>query len=325
MFHSKIIRDFLQNEDGGIFSVIGTALGGLFGGGSGKVISTALGGALGGSYDSRRAAGKQNALDMQKFVRLRKAAEDGGFHPLEALRSGQSIPAGTGSRLFSSLSNSNAFDVLEDELTGEGAKQRNRESVEDEIRERELDKQRYDVAQQQKNESSITRTSPRLPSASGSLPANLGAPVIMTATDDNEPNPAVKPGRATVTPPRDLLSEVGSDPTRGDFAMTEERLGDNEIINAPLVAEQAINDMSYKASVAYTAEKLGMTNAEVEAAIRKNPRLRDELPGLIARTTMDANALYRYLKDKYDWPSLPSYTPPSTRLRPALNQSLYKQ
>lgn len=206
MFHSKIIRDFLQNEDGGIFSVIGTALGGLFGGGSGKIISTALGGALGQRSDDRRAAGKQNALDMQKFVRLRKAAEMGGFHPLEALRSGQSIPASTGGRLQSSLSNSNAFDALEDELTGEGARQRKRESVEDEIRERELDKQRYDVAQQQTNQSSITRTRPLL--GGGSRVADQ-APDAMTASPElaDAPTSYLSPEIQGSVAPEELLME----------------------------------------------------------------------------------------------------------------------
>ena len=63
MFHLKTIRDFLENEDGFIGGLIGTALGGLFGGGAGKVISTAIGRGIGENYDSRRAAGKQNALD----------------------------------------------------------------------------------------------------------------------------------------------------------------------------------------------------------------------------------------------------------------------
>ena len=118
----------------GIFSTIGS----LFG-----PAGTAIGGVADGvaaHSSQKKAIEKANALEMQKFVRLRKAADLGGFHPLEALRSGQSVNAQAAPSLLSTLSASNSFDALENEITGEGAKARRRQEVDDEIQERELER-----------------------------------------------------------------------------------------------------------------------------------------------------------------------------------------
>jgi len=97
----------------------------------------------------------QNRLNSQSLVRLRQSAEDAGFHPLEALRAGASVPHTAGPRLWTSLSKNNVFDTLEDELTGEGAKQRRRQQVEDEIRERELERLEVDIANSQINRPTV--------------------------------------------------------------------------------------------------------------------------------------------------------------------------
>jgi len=77
----------------GIFSTIGTALGSAFG-----PIGSAVGGALGGAVDggisgraqrddAKRQRSQLKKDSANKFVDMRAAAEKGGFHPLEALRS----------------------------------------------------------------------------------------------------------------------------------------------------------------------------------------------------------------------------------------------
>lgn len=104
-----------------------------------------LGGILGGKSRQREVA-RQNELEMQKFVRLRQAAEAGGFHPLEALRSGAEVQATARPGIMSSIAASGAFDTLENELTGEGARQRRRAQVDDEIRERELERLKLETA-----------------------------------------------------------------------------------------------------------------------------------------------------------------------------------
>lgn len=94
----------------------------------------------------RSEAKAQNRLEMAKYKNLRKAAEAGGFHPLAVLQAGGSVNMQAGPRLLTSLSASNAFDALEDEYTGEAEKQRKRVQVEDEIRELERERLKYEVA-----------------------------------------------------------------------------------------------------------------------------------------------------------------------------------
>lgn len=106
---------------------------------------------IGGALDflgKRSQAKRQNALEMQKYANLRKAAEAGGFHPLAVLQSGGSVNMQAGPRLLTSLSQSNAFDALEAEYTGEAAKARDRQNVRDEIERLEMERLKHDVAQQ---------------------------------------------------------------------------------------------------------------------------------------------------------------------------------
>lgn len=117
----------------GLFSAIGSLFGPV-----GTALGTAADGIAGNRSEKKRVAA-QNQLEMEKFVRLRDAAEAGGFHPLEALRSGAEVNATAAPRLMSSLAMSNAFDTLATEISGEGAAQRKRQAIEDEIRERELE------------------------------------------------------------------------------------------------------------------------------------------------------------------------------------------
>lgn len=125
----------------GLFSALGGLLGGPVGGAIGGIGDSIL-----GNRSERKRVAAQNQLEMEKFVRLRKAAEDGGFHPLEALRAGGTVDAQAAPRLMSTLAASNSFDALENELTGEGARQRRRQQVDDEIRERELERLKIETA-----------------------------------------------------------------------------------------------------------------------------------------------------------------------------------
>jgi len=97
----------------GLGSFLGTAIGGMFGGGSGAVLAKGLGGLLGEKYDNDKAAKKNANIDANRFVRLRHAAERGGFHPLEALRAGGAAPVVSQPRLMTNTATSNAFDYIE--------------------------------------------------------------------------------------------------------------------------------------------------------------------------------------------------------------------
>jgi len=145
-----------------LFSTIGSALGGIWG-----PAGSAIGGAFGGLIDGNKAAKDKNNIEMNKFVRLREAAEKADIHVLEALRSGHQVGATT-PRLQSSLSAYNAYDQLTDELTGEGAKARKRADVEDEIRERELQRLKIETANGQITKSTIgSNRPPKLPGSFG--------------------------------------------------------------------------------------------------------------------------------------------------------------
>jgi hypothetical protein len=124
---------------------------------------------------------------MNKYVRLREASERVGFHPLETLRAGGSVDARAAPRLLTSLSAYNAFDLLEDEISGEGAKERRRMEVEDEIRERELERLKQSVV-------AGVRTTPTL--ATNRPPRIISTdqgPVPLS--DITRPTPETKDGR----------------------------------------------------------------------------------------------------------------------------------
>lgn len=118
----------------GLFSTIGTFLGGPFGAAIGGIADGVV-----GASEKRKQVKAQNALNMRKYADLRKAAELGGFHPLEVLRAGGDVTQQAAPRIMSTLAMSNSFDALENEISGEGAKQRRRQEVIDEIAERELE------------------------------------------------------------------------------------------------------------------------------------------------------------------------------------------
>lgn len=127
---------------GGLFGPMGAAIGGI-------------GDGILGASAKRKQAKRQNAMEMNKYANLRKAAEAGGFHPLAVLQAGGSVNMQAAPRLLTSLSASNAFDALEDEISGEGAKARERQDVRDEIERLEAQRLKYEVA-------ASTRTRPTI-------------------------------------------------------------------------------------------------------------------------------------------------------------------
>lgn len=135
----------------GLFSALGTIGGLIFGGSTGAKFGNLIGGGLDGlaaGKEKRDAIKKANKSEMDKYVRLREAAERGGYHPLEVLRAGGSVGYTARPSLMSSLASTNAFDALEHEITGEGAKERKRQQVEDEIRERQLEQMKNETVAQ---------------------------------------------------------------------------------------------------------------------------------------------------------------------------------
>lgn len=93
----------------GLRKLFGTVVGGLVGG----PLGASIGGGLGGAADERQHAKNSAAYDANRFVRLRQAAEAGGFHPLEALRAGGASPTTAAPRLMSNTASANAFDYFE--------------------------------------------------------------------------------------------------------------------------------------------------------------------------------------------------------------------
>lgn len=151
------IREFLSDESGFLTALLPALVGGAGASATGTALATAAG-TLGDQYLSNRADAKtvayQNNLNIRQFRRLRRAADKGGIHVLEALRSGASVPAQAPPRLMSTLARTDAFDELESVLTGEQAAQDKRVQIEDEIRERELDLLRHRVAGTMTNQAS---------------------------------------------------------------------------------------------------------------------------------------------------------------------------
>lgn len=134
----------------GIFSAIGGLIGGPFGSAIGGI-----GDAVVGAAGERKRVKRQNAMEMNKYANLRTAAERGGFHPLAVLQAGGSVNQTAAPRLLTSLSQANAFDALENEISGEAAKARERQNVRDEIERLERERLRHEVA-------AATRTRPTI-------------------------------------------------------------------------------------------------------------------------------------------------------------------
>jgi hypothetical protein len=251
----------------GLFSTIGSFFGPI-----GTAVG-AVGDALAGHKAKKDQVNDQNALDMQKYVRLRKAAEDGGFHPLEALRSGGSVPAAAAPRLFSTLSASNAFDALEDEITGEAARERRRQEVIDEINERELERAQQSVARGVMTTPTLaTNRPPRLPggAAAGDTRGAMGAEGLTSTVTDVS-------GRDINDPERWF-----SDPHRVDFGVLTERWGESELVEALAFPFNAAFDAAYTSRVRSIAEVTGRTPLDVHQDIAENgPKRARELFGLV--------------------------------------------
>lgn len=139
------------------------------------VVAAVAGGLINHASEKSRVR-EQNRLNMGELLRTRKAAEEAGFHPLEALRAGATVQQSAGPRLMSSLMASGAFDALEDELTGERAKREKRAEVDDEIRELERQRLRFNVARMQISDSSLD----------GGVPGGLKRPPIREGRYDRE-------------------------------------------------------------------------------------------------------------------------------------------
>ena len=127
----------------GLLSSIGKIAGGFFGG----PIGGALGGALGGAIDDRNDRSAQRKMDAQewerhrnRFAYLQQDAAKGGFHPLEALRA-TGAPGGPRStpRVMTSLATQNAFDQLDEVLSGRQAAADKRQELEDELLRTQID------------------------------------------------------------------------------------------------------------------------------------------------------------------------------------------
>lgn len=128
----------------GLFSSLGKLAG--FIPGVGPLVGAGLS-AVGGAIDGKRERNAQRAqnaenakYDAQRFIRLRKQATAGGFHPLEALRAGGASGESGPPRLATSFASQNLFDPLIDEVSGERARRENAQTVEDEIRRVERDR-----------------------------------------------------------------------------------------------------------------------------------------------------------------------------------------
>jgi len=131
----------------GIFSSIGKVVGGFFGGPLGSGAGSALGGLLDDKKDrsnQRKYDAQEMANYRQRLVWLREDAEKGGFHPLEALHGGAlgGMPSGTRPRVMSQSAAIGGFDKLNDVLSGDYARERNREDMRDELLRIDIDNAR---------------------------------------------------------------------------------------------------------------------------------------------------------------------------------------
>lgn len=119
-----------------IFGMLGTALGGLIGSGKGAALASSLGGALGQRLDAKKAGPRGNPY--KKMARQALAA---GIHPLEALRSGGAqMYSGTGRMpIGSAIARTAAYDKFESILSGDAARDRARDKLDDDIARVNLD------------------------------------------------------------------------------------------------------------------------------------------------------------------------------------------
>lgn len=217
----------------GIFSAIGGFLGGPFGAAIGGI-----GDGIFGASQQRKQVNAQNAMEMNKYVNLRKAAEKGGFHPLAVLNAGGGVNMQAAPRLLTSLSQANAFDALENEISGEGAKARDRQSVRDEIERLERERLKYDVA-------AATRTRPTIGNFGNIGSENaLSVPASVSSLDTKEDGVVV-------------------DPHRADAGVITERLGESEIAQELMFLPNVVHDWSHNELVGWIAEKTGKSKSEI--------------------------------------------------------------
>lgn len=191
-----------------------------------------------GFLGQRSQAKRQNRLEMSKYVNLRKAAEAGGFHPLAVLQAGGSVNMQAGPRLFTSLSQANAFDALEEEISGEGAKNRERQSVRDEIERLERDRLKYEVA-------AATRTRPSI--------GNFGK----IGSENAESRPA------TVSSLDTKQDGFVTDPHTPDAEIYTQRLGESEIAQELMFLPNFIHDWSHNELVDWIADRTGKSKSEL--------------------------------------------------------------
>lgn len=235
----------------GIFSAIGGILGGPLGGAIGGIGDGILGHA-----SERSDARRYNRAEMDKFLRLREAAERGGFHPLEALRAGYSVDTQHAPRLLSSLARSNSFDALENELTGQAAKDRRRQQVRDEILERELEIMKTEVARRQINN----------PTVLSNRPARIGV-------SGNQSDEGISSSVTSVSAlPVEDDDRFMSDPNRADAGNLQERFGESEIIEMPLFLVNVLSDLAYNERVTRAARRLNISRAEVHRRVEAGGR-----------------------------------------------------
>lgn len=285
----------------GIFSTIGS-----FWGPTGMAIGQVADG-VGAYIGQRNQTREQNKLEMDKFARLRKAADKGGFHPLEVLRAGGSVNTQAGPRLLTSLSATNAFDALEDEITGEAARERHRQEVKDEILERELEIQRT-VAKGYRTTPSIAPTGRtwQADAPPSSATPEVTPPKGATTFGSPVQKPDVMEGMNTVTQTGDIGGDVFEDPSKQDMSVYEERDGDAELLNTIRAITSNINRWDYNAALEFVASRTDLTKQEVhDLVVRGNPsEMRDALPGLTARSVMRVQELWNALREmgRYDEP-----------------------
>lgn len=294
----------------GIFSTIGSVIPGL--GPWGTAIGAAVDGVVAAS-GQRAQVREQNKLEATKFERLRKAAEKGGFHPLEVLRAGGSVNTQAQPRLLTSLSATNAFDALEDEYTGEAAKERHRQGVRDEILERELEIQRA-VAQTYRTRPTIGNTADTIAAENG-WPSPQDAapgggfrtgpnrrPVIGGGNEKDE----VEPGNASITD----MSRIGEsdrtyeDPSRIDATVMQTRFGDAELFNTIYAGFMYFNRRDYNAALSFVSARTGISKNDLHkmiAAAEDPSSMRDALPGRIARSVIRGQEIYDALQEYKEW------------------------
>lgn len=190
----------------GIFSTIGGFIGGPFGTAIGNI-----GDAIFAGSEERKQVKRQNAFEMQKYANLRKAAELGGFHPLAVLNAGGGFNMQAAPRLLTALSASNAFDALEDEISGKAAKDRERQDVRDEIERLERDRLKYEIAASTRTRPTIGTYGKRnVPTDQGpKAMSEIAAPTPINEWGDIDVNVNDGGTGATLRPQEDIVTSTG--------------------------------------------------------------------------------------------------------------------